>query len=164
MATKLTSTMPKAEAPIDPRSAYQEIGELLRKPGARVALERRRAGQELNPEQARLLDRLDRLEAANNAQARSERHDPAPPLPPMRGPYLPGEAMSFAKNTNAFERRHAAAEYRAKVFGNPDHAFWHAESHEHRAAALAMKIANEIEVYGDAYSVQLNPDGSIEDK
>ena len=50
------------------------------------------------------------------------------------------------------------------MFGNPAHAFWHAESREHRAAALAMKIANEIEAYGDAYSVQLNPDGSIENK
>jgi hypothetical protein len=159
MATKLT---PGANAPaIDGKTAFQEIAKIAGSPEGRIALQRQRTGQSLDPGQRALVQRHDQLVAANNAQAHLERPPSSAPAP-MRV-YLGSDVLPWVKNPSETERRHLSSEYRAKVLGDPSHAYWNAQSTEHKAAVLGMKIATEMMQTGNSY-VQLNEDGSIQEE
>jgi hypothetical protein len=66
VATKLT---PGNSAPaIDPKTAFREMAEQMKKPGMTTALRRREQGLSLDPAQTALIRRHDELDAANSAQ------------------------------------------------------------------------------------------------
>lgn len=160
VATTLTKPLTPA-APVDGRTAFRELGELMTKPEMRIALQRSRTGQPLDGAQAALVARHDELLAANNAQARLER--PPSSAPPPMGVYLGKDVLEFSKNPSQTERRHLAAEHIAKVKADNAHPYWNAGSPEHKAAVLGMKVATEMMQTGDSF-VQLNQDGSVQDE
>ena len=161
VATKLT---PGNSAPaIDGKTAFKEIAAIAGSQEGRIALQRQRNGQSLDPAQRALVQRHDQLMAANDAQARLERPPSSAPSP-MRI-WLEPEVLAFAKNQSETERRHLGAEHIAKT-QRADHKtspYWNASLPGHKAAVLGMKIATEMTQTGNSY-VQLNEDGSIQDE
>jgi hypothetical protein len=161
MATTLT---PGASAPaIDGKTAFKEIAAIAGSPEGRIALQRQRTGQSLDPAQRALVQRHDQLLAANDAQARLER-PPSDAPPPMRV-WLEPEVLAFVKNQSETERRHLGAEHIAKTQrADPKTSpYWNDSLPGHKAAVLGMRIATEMMQTGNSY-VHLNEDGSIQDE
>jgi phospholipase/lecithinase/hemolysin len=127
----------------------------------RIALQRWRNGQDLDPAQRRLVDDYRALEKAHNDAADASRvsKEPRKDL----STYIPGDVMPWATNQNKVQRLQQAAEHRVKVLNNPDHPYWNASSGEHKSAVLGMKIAQEMLQNGGDSFVQINDDGSIEE-
>jgi hypothetical protein len=124
------------------------------------ARQRAAAGQDLTPQQAALVARYRELEKAHNDAADAEKRSYDPPKPLNR--YIGRDVIAFATNPNRTQRQQLAAEHRAKVLGDKDHPYWNANSTEHKAAVLGMKVAIETMQQGDS-TVQINPDGTIEE-
>ena len=127
----------------------------------RVALQRARNGQDLTPQQQRLVDDYRGFEKAHNDAADAEKRSYDPPKPLNR--YIGRDVMAFAANQNKVQRQQLAAEHRAKVLGDMNHPYWNASSTEHQAAVVGMKIATQMMQTGDS-DVQIGPDGSIADE
>ena len=126
----------------------------------RIALQRARNGQDLTPQQQRLVDDYWGFEKAHNDAADAEKRSYDPPKPLNR--YIGRDVMAFATNRNKVQRQQLAAEHRAKVLGDKDNPYWNASSTEHRAAVLGMKIATQMMQTGES-DVQIGPDGTIEE-
>jgi hypothetical protein len=132
-----TLTKPFAPAaPVDGRTAYQEVARIAGSPEGRIALQRRANGQPLDAAQTALIRRHDELEAANNAQALRER----PPTGGKMGRtdrYIPTAVRELAK-LPPLEQAHAAREMAAALrkderWTNPNHP-------EHAQSVHEMKL------------------------
>jgi hypothetical protein len=128
----------------------------------RIALQRWRNGQDLDPAQRRLVDDYRALEKAHNDAADASRVSKEPRK--NLSTYIPGDVMPWATNQNKVQRLQQAAEHRVKVLNNPEHPYWKASHGEHRAAVLGMKIAQEMLQNGGDSFVHIKEDGSIEDE
>jgi hypothetical protein len=131
------------------------------RPEGRIALQRWRNGQDLDPAQRRRVDDYRALEKAHNDAADAEKRSYDPPKPLNR--YIGRDVMTFATNQNRVQRQQLAAEHRAKVLGDMNHPYWNASSTEHRAAVVGMKIATQMMQTGDS-DVQIGADGSISEE
>ena len=160
MATQPTSTTTPATAPglenVRGMNAIASTAE------GRIALQRARNGQDLTPQQQRLVDDYRALEKAHNDAADASRVSKEPRK--NLSTYIPGDVMPWATNQNKVQRLQQAAEHRVKVLNNPAHPYWNASSGEHKSAVLGMKIAQEMLQNGGDSFVHIKEDGSIEDE
>jgi hypothetical protein len=158
-------TTEMAEATNAPQSPGLEpvrgMNEIAKTVDGKIALQRWRNGQDLDPAQSRLVEQYRAYE-----KQYADAADAAKPSTSARkglNTYISRDVMAFASNQSRVQRQQLAAEHRAKVLGDMNHPYWNASSTEHKSAVLGMKIAQEMLQNGGDSSVQINPDGSIEE-
>ena len=149
-----------ADKPEPGNEPFREIAAIMKMPEARIALQRRATGQPLDERQKAIVARHDQLLWLNNEQAYKEQAMPTPAKP---GPWVSPNVLSWVRSRDVIVRRNGAAEHSAKVLGDPSHPYWNASSTEHKAAVLAMKVANEILQTGET-TVRVDDDGAVIDE
>jgi hypothetical protein len=132
-----TLTKPFAPAaPVDGRTAYQEVARIAGSPEGRAALQRRANGQPLDAAQTALIRRHDEFLAANNAQALRE-HPPTGGMMGRTDKYIPTAVRELAK-LEPVQPAHRAREMAAALrkderWTNPNHP-------EHAQANYEMEL------------------------
>ena len=135
------------QAPIDDKQAFQELAELMDKPEMRIALQRQRTGQSLDPAQAKLVAQHDELLAANNAQARLER---PPTGGRLRGTdnYNAGYILELSK-LPPVEQANRARELAAAMRNDPAHPFNDGTHPMHAQAVREMSQLYDAQYFAD---------------
>jgi hypothetical protein len=150
----MTATLTKpltSTPPIDPKTAFREMAEQMKKPGMTTALRRREQGLSLDAAQTALIRRHDELDAANSVQHAIEN----PPVGGMMGrtdKYLASSILELSKLPPA-EQANRAREMAAAMRNDPAHPFNNGNHPLHAQAVDEMSQLYSAQYYESGEAV-----------